>query len=134
MNGCVLGETLPASVKDSHDISEWLLETQGEDPTLSGAPRFMAIVAGDPKAPTLNYTHCVAAAGHDTAWRFAENVTYEFAKVASVGEEDARFYATAAGKFILIIVWAILLMTCFVYRIRGSGAGTVRQRTDHVPP
>ena len=98
VNGCVLGESLPASVKDSHDISEWLLETQGEDPTVSGAPRFMAIVAGDPKAPTLNYTHCVAAAGHDTAWRFAENVTYEFAKVASVGEEDAKFYATAAGS------------------------------------
>ena len=105
MNGCVLGESLPASVKDSHDISEWLLETQGEDPTLSGAPRFMAIVAGDPKAPTLNYTHCVAAAGHDTAWRFAENVTYEFAKVASVGEEDARVLRHSA--------------------VRGSGAGTV---------
>jgi hypothetical protein len=112
VNGCVLGESLPASVKDSHDISEWLLETQGEDPTLSGAPRFMAIVAGDPKAPTLNYTHCVAAAGHDTAWRFAENVTYEFAKVASVGEEDAKFYATAAGSAVRALERYVYFHAC----------------------
>jgi len=39
-----------------------------------------------------------------------------------------------AGKFILIIVRAIGLMSCFVYRVGGSGAGKVRQRTDNVPP
>ena len=102
-SSCILGEALPASVKDSHDISLWLLNTQGEAPKIDGAPRYIAVVAGDPKTPTLNYTHCVAAAGHDTAWRFAENATYELARVANVPDGDARFYATGAASLVRVL-------------------------------
>lgn len=102
-SSCILGEALPASVKDSHDISVWLLNTQGEAPKIDGAPRYIAVVAGDPKTPTLNYTHCVAAAGHETAWAFAENATYELARVANVPDGDARFYATGAASLVRVL-------------------------------
>jgi ABC-type multidrug transport system ATPase subunit len=97
VSSCIAGET-PRGVGDGVNMSLWLLNTTGESPFIPGAPRYLAMIRNDPLTPSLNISHCAAAAGADSATDLARSAARAIAEAAELTLADQVWVADTAAQ------------------------------------